>query len=62
MSGINDIVDLIKQIRRKIIEYISNDCWGCDETAQSLRDHICFATPWYVHCNDYWTRLLNDFE
>jgi hypothetical protein len=62
MSGINDIVDLIKQMRRKIIEYVSNDCCGCDETAQSLRDHIYFATPWYVHCSDYWTRLLNHFE
>ena len=35
MSGINEIVDLIKQMRGKIIESISNDCLGCDETAQS---------------------------
>jgi hypothetical protein len=62
MSGINEIVDLIKQMRGKIIEYISNDCLGCDETAQSLREHICFSTPWYMHCSDYWSRLLNDFE
>jgi hypothetical protein len=62
MSGINEIVDLIKQMRGKIIEYISNDCLGCDETAQSLREHICFSTPWYMHCSDYWSRLLNDLE
>jgi hypothetical protein len=42
MSGINEIVDLIKQMRGKIIEYISNVCLGCDETTQSLREHICF--------------------
>jgi hypothetical protein len=35
MSGINEIIDLIKQMRGKIIEYISNDCWACNETAQS---------------------------
>ena len=35
MLGINEIVELIKQMRGKIIEYISNDCLGCDETAQS---------------------------
>jgi hypothetical protein len=35
MSGINEIVDLIKQMRGKSIEYISNDCLGCDETVQS---------------------------
>ena len=39
MLGINEIVDLIKQMRGKIIEYISNDCLGCD---QSLREHIYF--------------------
>jgi hypothetical protein len=49
MSGINEIVDLIKQIRGEIIEYISNDCWGCDEMAQRHR----FSTPWYMHCSDY---------
>jgi hypothetical protein len=27
MSGINEIVDLIKQMRGKIIEYISNIVW-----------------------------------
>jgi hypothetical protein len=62
MSGINEIVDLIKQMRGKIIEYISNDCLCCDETAQSLREHICFSTPWYMHSSDYWSRLLNDLE
>jgi hypothetical protein len=46
MSGINENVDLIKQMRGKIIEYISNDCLGCDKTAQSLREHVCFSTPW----------------
>ena len=62
MLGINEIVDLIKQMRGKIIEYISNDCLGCDETAQSLREHICFSTPWYMHCSNYWSRLLNELE
>ena len=62
MSGINEIVDLIKQMRGKIIEYISNDCLGCDETAQSLWEHFFFSTPWYIHCSDYWSRLLNDIE
>jgi hypothetical protein len=57
MSGINEIVDLIKQMRGKIIDYISNDCLGCDETTQSLREHICFSTPWYMHCNNFWCRL-----
>jgi hypothetical protein len=36
MSGFNEIVGLIKQMQLKIIEYLSNDCLGCDETAQSL--------------------------
>jgi hypothetical protein len=45
MLGINEIVDLIKQRRGKIIEYISNDCLSCDETGQSLQEHICFSTP-----------------
>jgi hypothetical protein len=49
-------------MRGKIIEYISNDCLGCDETAQSLREHICFSTPWYMHCSNYWSRLLNELE
>ncbi len=49
-------------MREKIIEYISNDCLGCDETAQSLREHICFSTPWYMHCSDYWSRMLNNLE
>jgi hypothetical protein len=62
MPGINEKFDLIKQMRGKIIEYISNDCLGCDETTQSLREHICFSTPWYMHCNNYWCRLLNDLE
>ena len=62
MSGINEIVDLIKQMRGIVIEYISNDCLGCDETAQSLREHICFSTPWYIHCSDYWSRLLYDLD
>jgi hypothetical protein len=62
MSGINEIVDLIKQMRGKIIEFISNACLGCDETTQSLREHICFSTPWYMHCNNYWCRLPNDLE
>lgn len=62
MLGINEIVDLIKQMRGKIIEYISKDCLGCDETAQSLREHICFSTPWYMHCSNYWSRLLNELE
>ena len=62
MLGINEIVDLIKQMRGKIIEYISNDCLGCDETVQSLREHICFSTPWYMHCSNYWSRLLNELE
>jgi hypothetical protein len=35
---------------------------GCDETAQSLREHICFSTPWYMHCSNYWSRLLNELE
>jgi hypothetical protein len=35
---------------------------GCDETAQSLREHICFSTPWFMHCSDYWSRLLYDLE
>jgi hypothetical protein len=30
MSGFNEIVELIKQMRGKIIEYLSNDCLGCD--------------------------------
>ena len=62
MSGINATIDLIKQMRGKTIEYINRDCRGCDETAQSLREHICFSTPWYMHCSDYWTQLLNDLE
>ena len=62
MLGINEIVDLIKQMRGKIIEYISKDCLGCNETAQSLREHICFSTPWYMHCSNYWSRLLNELE
>ena len=62
MLGINEIVDLIKQMRGKIIEYISNDCLGCDETAQSLREHVCFSTPWYMHCSNFWSRLLNELE
>jgi hypothetical protein len=62
MSGINEIVDLIKQMHGKIMEYISNDCLGCDETTKSLREHIFFSTPWYMHCNNYWCRLLNDLE
>ncbi len=62
MLGINEIVDLIKQMRGKIIEYVSNDCLGCDETAQSLREHICFSTPWYMHCSNYWSRQLNELE
>jgi hypothetical protein len=62
MLGINVIVDLIKQMRGKIIEYISNDCLGCDETAQSFREHICFSTPYYMHCSNYWSRLLNELE
>ncbi len=62
MSGINEIVDLIKQMRGKIIEYISNDCLGCDETTQSLREHICFSTPWYMHCSNFWSRLPNELE
>jgi hypothetical protein len=62
MLGINEIVDLIKQMRGKIIEYISNDCLGCDETAQSLREPICVSTSWYMHCSNYWSRLLNELE
>jgi hypothetical protein len=62
MSGINEIVYFIKLMRGKIIEYISNDCLGCDQTAQSLREHICFSTPWYMHCSDYWSRLFYDLE
>jgi hypothetical protein len=62
MLGINEIVDLIKQMRGKIIAYISNDCLGCDETAQSLREHICFLTPRYMLCSNYWSRLLNELE
>jgi hypothetical protein len=62
MLGINEIVDLIKQMRGKIIKYRSNDCLGCDETAQSLREHVCFSTPWYMHCSNYWSRLLNELE
>ena len=49
-------------MRGKIIEYISNDCLGCDETAQSLREHICFSTPWYMHCRNYRSWLLNELE
>ncbi len=41
-------------MRGKIIAYISNDCLGCDETAQSLREHICFST--------HWSLLLNELE
>jgi hypothetical protein len=62
MLGINEIVDLIKQMRGKIIDFISNDCLGCHETAQSLREHICFSRPWYMHCSQYWSRLLNELE
>jgi hypothetical protein len=62
MSGIYEIVDLIKQMCGKIIYFISNDCLGCVETTQSLREHICFSTPWFMHCNNYWSRLLNDLE
>jgi hypothetical protein len=47
-------------MRGKIIEYISNECLGCDETAQRLRVHICFSTPWFIQCSNYWSRLLND--
>jgi hypothetical protein len=49
-------------MRVKIIGYISNDSLGCDETAQSLREHISFSTPWYMHCSNYWSRLLNELE
>ena len=35
---------------------------GCDETAQSLREHICFSTPWYMHCSNFWSRLPNELE
>jgi hypothetical protein len=62
MSGLNEIVDLIKQMLGKIIEYISNNFLGCDETAQSLREHIYFSTPWFMHYSYYWSRLLNDLE
>ncbi len=49
-------------MRGKIIEDISNDFLSCDETAKSLREHICFSKPWYMHCGDYWSRLLYDLE
>ena len=62
MPGINEKFDLIKQMRGKIIEYISNDCLGCDETTQSLREHICFSTPWFMHCSNFWSRLPNELE
>jgi hypothetical protein len=49
-------------MRGKIIEFVSRDCVGCNETAESLRDHICFSTPWYIHCSDYWDNVLQDLE
>jgi hypothetical protein len=29
---------------------------------QSLQEHICVSTPWYMHCSDYWSWLVNDLE
>jgi hypothetical protein len=60
MSGFNEIVELIKQMRGKIIEYLSNDCLGCD--GSKFTRTFFFSTPWFMHCSDYWSRLLNDLE
>ena len=62
MSCMKSKIELIKQMRGKIIEYISRDCWGCIETAESLREHICFSTPWYIHCFEYWDNVLKDLD
>jgi hypothetical protein len=45
MSGFNIIVDQIKQIRGNIIEYLSNDCWGCEETARVDENIFVFQRP-----------------
>jgi hypothetical protein len=62
MYTFESTIELIKQIRGKIIEFVSRDCMGCNDTAESLREHICYSTPWYIHCCDYWDNMLQDLE
>jgi hypothetical protein len=49
-------------MRGKIIEFVSRDCMRCNEIAESLREHICFSTAWYIQCSDYWENVLQDLE
>ncbi len=35
---------------------------GCNDTAESLQENICFSMPWYIHCCDYWDNVLQDLE
>ena len=62
MSVIEPRIEIIKKMRGKIIEYLSKDCMGCAETAPSLREHICFSKEWFVHCSDYWEKVVEDLE
>ena len=62
MYTFESTIELIKQMRGKIIEFVRCDCIGCNETAESLREHICFSTPWYIHCSDYWENVLQDLD
>jgi hypothetical protein len=62
MSEIESRIEIIKKMRGTIIEYLSKDCLGCVETAPSLRDHICFSKEWFVHCSDYWEKVVEDLE
>ena len=62
MSEIEPRIEIIKKMRGKIIEYLSKDCMGCAETAPSLREHICFSKEWFVHCSDYWGKVVEDLE
>ena len=49
-------------MRGKIIEYISKDCLGCAEIVPSLREHVCFSKEWFVHCSDWYEKVVEDLE